>query len=176
MSIHLPRHNACCLKPQNTKRNYRMESKHDQSVAIASILCPLCLKKSPKTPYTNVQRDAKVDFLYQLIQTMGDRKALLESKRTYVTRWCLHDARGFSMVAKFGVELRCRYANGTSLYWRGTGALKSKSAEDALKLAQSMRDCGFDSGNHDGDGTDFQIDITRIWDVIAPYLEKPSSR
>lgn len=147
-----------------------MESKHDQSAAIASILCPLCLIRSPKTPYTNVQRDAQVDFLYRLIQTMGDQKALLESKKTYVTRWCLHHPRGFGMVAKFGVELRCRYANGTNLYWRGTGALKSGSAKAALDRVESMRDQGFD---YDGDGTDFQIDITGVWDQIHPYLERP---
>jgi hypothetical protein len=150
-----------------------MASNHDQTEAIALILCPLCLAKSPNTPYVNVQREAKVDFLYKLIQTMGARKALLESKKTYVTRWCLHHPRGYAMVAKFGVELRCRYANGPNLYWRGTGALKSGSAKPTLERAKSMRNQGFDSGNNDGDGTDFQIDITGVWDQIHAYLERP---
>lgn len=119
-----------------------------------------------------MQRDAEqVERLYKLNLAMGGRKGFLQNKKDYVTLWCLHSEQGFVAVA-YGIELRCRYADGTTRYWHGNGAVKRRGAEDSAKFVQELRESGIEIPG--GGEADFQIDITEIWDQIAPYLESPN--
>jgi hypothetical protein len=151
-----------------------MVSTHNQSEAIATILCPLIRAFSPKVAIRNVMVDdsERVPFLYGVIRSVGGRKPFLMGKKEFVTTWCLFREVGFFMFACSTIELRCRYADGSARYWSGAGVAKSRGTEDYAEQNRAARAAGVAFFGYDGDGTDFQVDITNIWDQISPYLEK----
>ena len=71
------------------------------------------------------------------------------------------------MNPKDGIELFCRFRDGTVLYWNGNGARKDMGSEESAEMAEEYGH----PGGCEGDGTIVQVNITEIWDKISPYLE-----
>lgn len=143
----------------------------DQSASISRIVCSYCLANSPKTPHKCISgTEARVDMLYSFVKMTGPgRRAIFESKRAYITRFYLHLAENFQLVAS-GVELLCRYTDGSVRYWNGKGERKLHSSASAAKTYSELQKMGVSVPELLG-GTDFQVDITAIWGEISPYLE-----
>ena len=130
---------------------------YNQSKAIASVLCPYLREGSPKTPYGwRPDRDAEYEELYQFFLSLGGRKALFERKRDYVVRSMIFGDGLFEATCHF-IELAYTSSGGTITFWTGAGQFKEK-------------------GNYFGRAAILQIDITRVWDDISPFLEAVETR
>jgi hypothetical protein len=143
-------------------------STHNQSQAIAALLCPLLRAKSPRVPFRCLAADDDEMFHTgaQTLRVMGVRKGLFQSRRNYVIESILFDEFCFEAAHPI-IELST--VSPSKGAWTGAGEFKETSASEAMML-----DAIFDAVGMAPPGPDalVQIDVSAIWTQISPFLER----
>ena len=143
-------------------------SNHDQSKAIATLLCPLMRNRSPKVSFRWLA--ASDDHLFhsavQTLQMLGVRKRFFQSKRNYVIESLLFFEVCFETAHPI-IELHTTAPRKGA--WTGSGQFKEVSARDGMMLSKSLYDAlGVPQS---GPTALIEIDVSEIWLQIAPLLE-----
>jgi hypothetical protein len=147
-------------------------SNHNESKAIAALLCPLLRARSPKIRFRCLAADDDEVFstAFKTLQMMGGRKGLFQSRRNYVIDSILLSEFWFALSHPI-IELHCTSVD--EGFWTGAGEFKEISASEGLVLGGI-----FDAFGKQPPGPNalVQIDITRVWNDISPMLEDAATK
>jgi hypothetical protein len=148
-------------------------SDFNESKAIAALLCPLLRARSPKTPFRCLAGDDDEMFSHAFItlQAMGVRKRLLQSRRNYVIESILFSEFCFE-VARSIIELH--FSAQSEGAWTGGGEFKDTSESESSMTLGAIY--GAFGKKPPGPGALLQIDITKVWNNISPFLENPATK
>jgi hypothetical protein len=146
-------------------------SDHNQSAAIASLLCPLLRQNSVNVPIQCLVglNDSLLDDACRGLNALGLRKRFFENKRSFVLRSILLSKECFQVFSPM-VELYCK-APVEGVWW-GSGAFKEQTPTDPALFDEIIRSARLAPI---GPSAVVRIDITRVWDQVSPFLEKPGS-
>jgi hypothetical protein len=143
-------------------------SEHNESKAIAAVLCPLLRARSPKVPFQCLAPDDDALFhtAVQSLQFLGIRKGFFQSRRNYVIESTLFNE--FCFAASHPV-IELVVTSPRKAAWTGAGEFKQTSSSDAMMLNPI-----FDAVGMAPPGPDalFKIDVTAVWSQISHLLEK----
>ncbi len=148
-------------------------SDHNESKAIAAFLCPLLRARSPKTPFRCLAADDDEMFstAFKTLQFMGVRKRFFQSERNYVIESILFSEFCFE-ISRSIIELHSSAQIDGA--WTGGGEFKDTSAEESAMITGTIY--GAFGKRPRGPSALLQIDITRVWDDISPFLEDSAAK
>jgi len=146
---------------------------HNQSKAIAAVLCPLLRARSPKTPFRCLAADDDEMFstAFKTLRMMGVRKRVFQSGRNYVIESILFSEFCFE-TAQSIIELRSTAPS--QGVWTGGGEFKDTSADESTMMLGAIY--GAFGKQSPGPSALLQIDITRVWNDISPFLEDGAAK